>query len=310
VNLLADNKVMQDRRILILVCVSLVLHLSSYLSINIISYLQNRSNSSKNEIIEVSFVEAAPANAVKNPAQQIVETNPNQANNRVDETAKFLSAKNNTVEHETKAKNADQFKNVKPQKQMAPQVHQKTESESAPEEKLTEHSETKSKLFDTGFDVYSALNKNKNVKKQMAKEKRSVASTGEESGTNDHIKDVDESLMTQLNTREYLYYGYYSRIKNQLNQWWQPKVREKVTKLVSQGRKIASEENKTTKLIIILNKTGLLVKVQVLSESGVRDLDEAAIEAFRQAAPFPNPPNGMIEPDGTIRIRWDFVVES
>ena len=264
----------------------------------------------QSEIIEVAFISDTAPVAEKNVAQQIVETNPEQANNKVDETAKFLSAKNNTVEHETKAQSADKFKNVKPQKQLTPQVSQKTETESAPEEKLTEHSETKSKLFNTGFDVYSALNKNKNVKKQMAKEKRSVASTGEVSGTNDHISDVDDSLMTQLNTREYLYYGYYSRIKNQLNQWWQPKVREKVTKLVSQGRKIASEENKTTKLIIILNKTGILVKVQVLSESGVRDLDEAAVEAFRQAAPFPNPPHGMIEPDGTIKIRWDFVVES
>lgn len=300
---------MKERRILILVCVSLALHLSSYLSIQVLSYYENL-RTPKNEIIEVVINESEiPANS-DNKAHQIVETDPHQANNKVDESAKYLSAKNNTVDKETVAKNADKFKNVKPQPRQAPQVAEKTETESAPDEKLNEHSETKSKLFNTGFDVYSALNKNKKVQKQMAKEKRSIAATGDESGTNDHIKDADDSLMTQLNTREYLYYGYYTRIKNQLNQWWQPKVREKVTKLVSQGRKIASEENKTTKLVIILNQTGLLVKVQVLSESGVRDLDDAAVEAFRQAAPFPNPPKGMIEADGTIKIRWDFVVES
>jgi TonB family protein len=300
---------MNERRILTLVCISLALHIGSYLSIHGLAYLEKLRNP-QTEVIEVAFVEPESSTIPENKANQIVETDPNQANNKLDEQAKYLSAKNNTVEKETVAKNADKFKNVKPVQQQAPQVADKTESESAPEEKLTEHSETKSKLFNTGFDVYSALNKNNNVKKQMAKEKRSVATTGEESGTNDHIKDADDSLMTQLNTREYLYYGYYTRIKNQLNQWWQPKVREKVTKLVSQGRKIASEENKTTKLVIILNQTGLLVKVQVLSESGVRDLDDAAVEAFRQAAPFPNPPKGMIEPDGTIKIRWDFVVES
>lgn len=300
---------MNERRILTLVCVSLALHIGSYLSIHGLAYLEKMRNP-QTEVIEVSFVEPDSTTNPENKANQIVETDPNQANNKFDEQAKYLSAKNNTVDKETVAKNAEKFKNVKPVPRQAPQVAEKTESESAPEEKLTEHSETKSKLFNTGFDVYSALNKNKNVKKQMAKEKRSVATTGEESGTNDHIKDADDSLMTQLNTREYLYYGYYTRIKNQLNQWWQPKVREKVTKLVSQGRKIASEENKTTKLVIILNQTGLLVKVQVLSESGVRDLDDAAVEAFRQAAPFPNPPKGMIEPDGTIKIRWDFVVES
>ena len=301
---------MTERRILTLVCVSLALHVGSYLSVHGLAYLEKLRGPQNSETIEVAFIEESSKTKPENIATQIVETDPNQANNKVDEKAKYLSAKNNTADKETVAKNADKFKNVKPQPQQAPVVHEKTESAAAPEEKLTEHSETKSKLFDTGFDVYSALNKNKNVKKQMAKEKRSVASTGEESGTNDHIKDADDSLMTQLNTREYLYYGYYSRIKNQLNQWWQPKVREKVTKLVSQGRKIATEENKTTKLIIILNQAGLLVKVQVLGESGVRDLDDAAVEAFRQAAPFPNPPRGMIEADGTIKIRWDFVVES
>ena len=300
---------MNERRILTLVCVSLAIHAGSYLSIHGLAYFEKLRNP-QTEVIEVAFGEPDQITKPENRANQIVETDPNQANNKLDETAKYLSAKNNTVDKETVAKNADKFRNVKPQPRQAPQVAEKTESESAPDEKVTEHSETKSKLFNTGFDVYSALNKNKKVQKQMAKEKRSIATTGEESGTNDHIKDADDSLMTQLNTREYLYYGYYTRIKNQLNQWWQPKVREKVTKLVSQGRKIATEENKTTKLIIVLDKVGILVKVQVLSESGVRDLDDAAVEAFRQAAPFPNPPRGMIETDGTIKIRWDFVVES
>lgn len=305
----ADDRDMNERRILTLVCVSLALHLGSYLSIHGLAYLE-KLRTPQSEIIEVAFVEPEQTLEQKNKANQIVETDPNQANNKIDEQAKYLSAKNNIVEKQTVAKNAEKFKNVKPMPQQAPQLADQSESESAPEEKMAEQSETKSKLFNTGFDVYSALNKNKEVKKQMAKEKRSIANTGDQSGTNDHVTDADDSLMTQLNTREYLYYGYYTRIKNQLNQWWQPKVREKVTKLVSQGRKVASEENKTTKLVIILNQTGLLVKVQVLSESGVRDLDDAAVEAFRQAAPFPNPPKGMIEPDGTIKIRWDFVVES
>jgi protein TonB len=80
--------------------------------------------------------------------------------------------------------------------------------------------------------------------------------------------------------------------------------------MMRQGRTIASENSKVTKLVIVLNGQGNLVKVQVLAASGVRDLDDAAIEAFRQAAPFPNPPKGMIERDGTVKIRWDCVVES
>ena len=52
------------------------------------------------------------------------------------------------------------------------------------------------------------------------------------------------------------------------------------------------------------------MKVQVLEDSGLRDLDEAAVDAFREAAPFPNPPQGIVEKDGTVKIRWDFVLEA
>jgi protein TonB len=95
-----------------------------------------------------------------------------------------------------------------------------------------------------------------------------------------------------------------------LNQHWGPKVREKVNQLYKQGRSIASSEDKVTKLLITLNKGGVLIKVQVIGDSGIRDLDEAAVEAFRAAAPFPNPPPGIVDPDGMIKIRWDFILEA
>ena len=68
------------------------------------------------------------------------------------------------------------------------------------------------------------------------------------------------------------------------------------------------KRDKTTKTIIVLDSEGTLVRVQVIGASGLEDLDESAIEAFRAAAPFPNPPKGIIDPDGKIRIRWDFVI--
>jgi protein TonB len=77
-----------------------------------------------------------------------------------------------------------------------------------------------------------------------------------------------------------------------------------------QGRSIASDQDRITKLLIVLNPSGILMKVQVVSDSGVRDLDDAAIEAFKSAAPFPNPPQGIVDPDGTVKIRWDFILES
>ena len=50
--------------------------------------------------------------------------------------------------------------------------------------------------------------------------------------------------------------------------------------------------------------------MKVVGESGLHDIDEAALEAFRAAEPFPNPPKGIVEKDGTIKIRWDFILEA
>jgi TonB family protein len=130
------------------------------------------------------------------------------------------------------------------------------------------------------------------------------------SQTNDYLKDVDKGAETLLSTREFVYYSFYARIRRQLNQHWGGKVREKLTKIFREGRTIASTDDKITKVLITLNRRGDLVRVQVLNDSGIRDLDEAAVEAFKEAAPFPNPPDGIVEPDGTIKIRWDFILEA
>jgi len=241
----------------------------------------------------------------KNNANQVVETDEKEANNIINEKAKFLSAKNNTVAKETQAKLGEKFKN--------------TQTQNMPKPVRVAEEQLKPSLFGEKFNAYDALekksgNKRKNTATQNTEEQQH-AQIGSDSTATDKVQNVDMSLKTALNTREYKYYGYYQRIKTQLNQWWQPGVKERVSRLMSKGRTIASVSesgggNKVTKLIIVLNDAGTLVKVQILSESGVRDLDEAAVEAFRQAAPFPNPPKGMIENDGTIKIRWDFVVES
>ncbi len=234
---------------------------------------------------------------------RIVETDEKSANEQINEKAKYLSAKNNSVEKETIAKTGETFKN-------AQQVEKKP---------MKALKKSQPSLFGEKFNAYDALAKKAGTGKTDINGKQQdntqTAQNGNQRGlestSTDKLEQVEQSLKTQLNTKEYKYYGYYQRIKNQLNQFWQPQVKQKVSRLMTQGRTIASDSNnKVTKLIIVLNDAGTLVKVQVIGESGVRDLDEAAVEAFRQAAPFPNPPKGMVENDGTIKIRWDFVVES
>jgi TonB family protein len=52
----------------------------------------------------------------------------------------------------------------------------------------------------------------------------------------------------------------------------------------------------------MLDPDGNLVALEVTDESGIMAFDEAILEAWRLAAPFPNPPPGMVQEDGFIHI--------
>ena len=60
---------------------------------------------------------------------------------------------------------------------------------------------------------------------------------------------------------------------------------------------------------VLLDSKGNIVDVMIQSTSGISELDEAAVESFNQAGPFPNPPKGMIQ-NGRALIEWGFVVKS
>lgn len=284
------------------VLVSVAFHVVFFLSLFLATKIKltEKLPTTAVEISLLSNAEIAQLQKMDDDTKTIVQS---EANNQINNESKFLSEKNNTVTKQTKAKRGDEFNNTV--------KNSGKKQDAISKQKEVKVKTTSPQLFDQNFDPYAAL-----IKKDMAEELKKFSAGQVGSGqasqatTNDHLVDVDESLITKLNTKEYKYYGYYHRMRIQLNQWWQPKVREKITRIMRRDRNIASETDKVTRLVIVLDNKGALVKVQVIGESGFRDLDDAAIEAFRAAAPFPNPPKGIIEADGTVKIRWDFVIES
>ena len=218
---------------------------------------------------------------------QIVEQQ-RQINDEKDEKAKFLSAFDQKVLEQTKPDATGQFQNSAGGGTKSKEMKKVEKGEIPSLEKLVPSFKSK-KISD--FEGEGELN-------------------AQRSQTDDHLKEVKSGLQTLLSTREFVYYSYYARIKDQIRQHWGPKVKGKVKIIYKQGRNIASAHDRVTQVLVILDKSGSLMKVEVLSASGVVDLDAAAIEAFEAAAPFPNPPEGMIETDGTIKIRWDFILEA
>lgn len=242
--------------------------------------------------------------------QQIVDQDLVSVNDEEPDEDHFLSAQNQKVEKQTVAEKLGDFKNKKdPKAHETPDLMEAPPKEQKPKMDFTKFLDKKSKaqpekLADES-DVTLKKDQNEN-----STDKESGGSKGEVSQTTDYLKDVDKDTETLLSTKQFAYYSFYSQIRKQLTKHWQGKVRQKISKILREGRSLATTDDKVTRMVITLNRKGALVKVQVLSDSGIRDLDEAAIEAFQEAAPFPSPPDGIVEPDGTIKIRWDFILES
>ncbi len=253
------------------------------------------------EVPKSQMQEMQKGNRVKPPPsleKQIVESE-KANNNQLDPNAKYLSDKNQTVEKQLKANRIDDFRNRQGTgaKGKSAEAHAKADEEQPKEESSTE----------LGLNADKKLGK-KNWK-ALSLQDLSVGNGdgGKTAASDDKLDGVDHGERTMLSTREFKYFSYYHRIKELLRQHWKPQVEHQVERIWRKGRSITSDEL-TTKVLVTLNEKGRLTKISKLSGSGFTEIDEAAIEAFQKAAPFPNPPQAMVEEDGFVRIRWDFVL--
>lgn len=283
------------------------------------------------EVVDIEKV-LHPAPTSTTPKGQIVEQADQSINDETPEDTKYLSQHNQKVEKETRSINTGKFKNS----DNSPEGPEKTMNQKFATANPANNPNPKEAIQETNNQEVEknepSLNSNGDLsvgrlqdfapkfrdlagrlaakEKQQEDQKTQVGGQGP-SATDDHLENVQQASQTLLSTREFVYYAYYNRIKEKLRQYWEPKIKEKVERIFRQGRTIASSDDRKTSIIIILDRSGTLVKVQVIGESGIRDLDDAAVEAFRAAAPFPNPPKGIVDPaEGTIKIRWDFVLEA
>lgn len=126
---------------------------------------------------------------------------------------------------------------------------------------------------------------------------------------NDFVEEVPLGDMTNLNTTEFKYYGFYHRIRQKLEQHWGSSIKDKAKNLYRSGRRMPASENLITSVTVTLDDHGQIVDMQIEGTSGIRELDQAAIESFNKAGPFPNPPKGLLV-GGRATIQWGFVVKS
>jgi TonB family protein len=254
--------------------------------------------------MKIKIVQDAMKEMAKTQKRQIVQSEDTDNKEKKDEA--FLSDKDRSFERETVAKNIDIFKKTAKGNSDVTQVSQKSQSAKKKAPNLKDL-----KLSDIGMASGDPL------PKEVSRAPASSSQKGLENGdpmeqgfsaTNDYVQEVQLGDFTHLNTVEYKYYGFFHRIRQKLEQFWGKSIQEKSMAIFRSGRKIASQDY-VTSLQVTLNARGEIIGVKILGASGVKELDDAAVESFNEAGPFPNPPKDLLV-NGKATIEWGFVVKT
>ncbi len=109
---------------------------------------------------------------------------------------------------------------------------------------------------------------------------------------------LDEKLGSSvaLNTIEFVGSAYINRIKRQVNLYWSQNVDNLPPSLP------LTKPRYNTVVAVVLTSDGALEALTVTTESGIGSVDNAVVQAFRVAGPFPNPPEQLIRKDGRVYL--------
>ena len=124
-------------------------------------------------------------------------------------------------------------------------------------------------------------------------------------GTQDALRDVDDGEETALNSKRWRFASFFNRVKRQVAEHWHP---DEVYRQRDPTGAVYGRRNRYTELRIQLKPDGRLSNVALAQPSGLEFLDDEAVEAFKQAEPFPNPPRQLIE-NGTISFGFGFLFD-
>jgi TonB family protein len=257
------------------------------------------------EPIKVTFAPGALEQFKPSHKKQIVQSEDSANTEKTD--GAFLSDKDRTFDRQTIAKNVDIFNKTgkgnaaTSQKAEKPQVADKKSTRDMKDLKLSDIG------INTG-EIPDKVTRSPASASEKGLENGDPTSQGF-SSTNDYVQEVALGDFTHVNTVEYKFYGFYHRIRQKLEQYWGRSIQEKSMALFRSGRRMPASQDLITSLQVTLDAKGEIVGVKILGASGVKELDDAAIESFNQAGPFPNPPKDLLV-NGKATIEWGFVVKS
>jgi TonB family protein len=125
-------------------------------------------------------------------------------------------------------------------------------------------------------------------------------------GSMDYLKDIEDGDATALNAKKWKHAPFFNRLKRAVAQEWHPDM---VYVHHDPSGNIYGVKDRVTVLRVSLRPDGGLIGSNVIQSSGIDFLDDEAIEAFRRAQPFQNPPKDLADGDGQIHFSFAFIFE-
>lgn len=125
------------------------------------------------------------------------------------------------------------------------------------------------------------------------------------SGTQDALKDVEDGPETALNSKQWRFASFFNRVKHQVQEHWHP---DEVYRRRDPSGAIYGRTSRLTIVRVHLKPDGKLANIALEQPSGLEFLDDEALQAFRAAQPFPNPPRQLVN-DGLISFSFGFLFE-
>ena len=242
--------------------------------------------------IEVSIVSPAPATRSKTKEREVVRQAlvPDSMKVPEDETlARFLSEQKQRVKQETQAAKNGMTENRS-------NVSSSEKGQKAQQKKVTPNEESPDKDGYRNVDISRDL-------QEMNRLNDGLSTVGQ-----NLPRDVKVGSFTALNTDRYLFYTFYARIEEAIRFRWESRVEQAIRNLGPAAMVNLGNRNWVTNVEFLLDSDGYIKKALIMKESGVTSFDASAVQAFKEAAVFPNPPQEMIQDDGFIHLKFSFTV--
>lgn len=126
-------------------------------------------------------------------------------------------------------------------------------------------------------------------------------------GSADFLPEVEDGEDTALNSKRWRFASFFNRVKRQVAENWHPEI---AYRRRDPYGNVYGFRDRMTVLRVSLWPDGNLKDLLVEHPSGVAFLDDEALQAFRAAQPFLNPPRQLMDPDsGLISFRFGFIFE-